>query len=265
MRKLSVLLLLITVSKIQAQFFSGEIIINDKSVYYLNQVFVTNLSSQKTIYTDYFGSFKIPAKPGDVIRFTSIVTERKDITVTPVQLQTEKNFVELNVAYYDIQEVVIKNFKPTGNLQKDVTSLKNGEQALALQKMIGLPSPKGNGLPPELPLVGLAGGGLTFSLESIYDLLSGERKKKERAQKYEQMASGIGKIRQYYGDAYFTGLKIPADLIDNFLEFVYTSDDLSHFIKSDNFEAVSVYIEKYLPIYQRRLRNSMLMNEERPR
>ena len=68
--------------KVQSQFFSGEIIIRDKSVYYLNQVYVTNLTEHKTVYTDYFGTFKIPAKPGDVIRFTSIVTDRKDVTVT---------------------------------------------------------------------------------------------------------------------------------------------------------------------------------------
>ena len=30
--------------------------------------------------------------------------------------------------------------------------------------------------------------------------------------------------------------------------------------KDNNYEAVSVYIEKYLPIYQRRLRNSHLMD-----
>ena len=124
--------------KVQSQFFSGEIIIRDKSVYYLNQVYVTNLTEHKTVYTDYFGTFKIPAKPGDVIRFTSIVTDRKDVTVTAEQLQTGKNFVELKIAYYDIQEVVINKFRPTGNLRKDVSSLKTGEKTLALQKMIGL-------------------------------------------------------------------------------------------------------------------------------
>ncbi|MBU4537278.1 MAG: hypothetical protein L6264_12175 [Weeksellaceae bacterium] len=258
MKKFFLLLTFFILTQVKAQFFSGEIIIRDNSVYYLNQVYVTNLTSQSTVYTDYFGAFKIPAKPGDVIRFTSIVTDRKDVTVSAEDLQNPSNFVELKIAYYDIQEVVISKFKPTGNLRKDVSSLKTGEKTLALQKMIGLPAPKGDGTSPQLPVAGLSGGGLTFSLESIYDILSGERKKKERANQYEKMNTTVTGIRNYYGTEYFTNLKIPANFIDNFLQFIYTSENLYPYIQNNNYEAVAVYIEKYLPIYQRRLRNSHL-------
>ena len=261
MRKLFLLLTFFILIKVQAQFFSGEILIRDKSVYYLNQVYVTNITAHKTVYTDYFGTFKIPAKPGDVIRFTSIVTDRKDVTVTADQLQTGKNFVELKIAYYDIQEVVISRFKPTGNLRKDVTSLKTGDKTLALQKMIGLPVPKGDGTPPLLPVAGFSGGGLTFNLESIFDILSGERKKQERAQQYEKMNQAVANIKKYYGEAYFSNLKIPVNFIDNFLQFVYSSDDIYPFVQANNYEAVAIYIDKYLPIYQRRLKNSHLMEE----
>ena len=261
MRKLFLLLTFFILIKVQAQFFSGEILIRDKSVYYLNQVYVTNITAHKTVYTDYFGTFKIPAKPGDVIRFTSIVTDRKDVTVTADQLQTGKNFVELKIAYYDIQEVVISRFKPTGNLRKDVTSLKTGDKTLALQKMIGLPVPKGDGTPPLLPVAGFSGGGLTFNLESIFDILSGERKKQERAQQYEKMNQAVANIKKYYGEAYFSNLKIPVNFIDNFLQFVYSSNDIYPFVQANNYEAVAIYIDKYLPIYQRRLKNSHLMEE----
>ncbi len=261
MRKILFLGILLMITNINAQFFSGEIIIRDKSVYYLNQIYVTNLTEQKTVYTDYFGSFKIPAKAGDVIRFTSIVTDRKDVTVTAEQLETSKNFVELKIAYYDIQEVIISRFKPTGNLRKDVSSLKNGEKALALQKMIGLPSPKGDGTPPQLPVAGFNGGGLTFSLDSVYEILSGERKKKERAQQYEKMNSTVKNIKNYYGIPYFTNLKIPENLIENFLQFVYSSDDIYSYVQANNYDAVGIYIDKYLPIYQRRLKNSSLMDQ----
>ena len=261
MRKLFLLLTFFILIKVEAQFFSGEILIRDKSIYYLNQVYVTNITAQKTVYTDYFGTFKIPAKPGDVIRFTSIVTDRKDVAVTADQLETGKNIVELKIAYYDIQEVVISKFKPTGNLRKDVTSLKTGEKALALQKVIGLPVPKGDGTSPQLPVAGFSGGGLTFNLESIFDILSGERKKQERAQQYEKMNLAVSNIKNYYGEAYFANLKIPVNLIDNFLQFVYSSDNISTYVQANNYEAVGIYIDKYLPIYQRRLKNSNLMNE----
>lgn len=260
MKKFFLLAVFFILNNLQAQFFTGDIIIRDNSVYYLNQVYVTNLTAQKTVYTDYFGSFKIPAKAGDIIRFTSIVTDRKDVVVTAENLQNTSNFVELKIAYYDIQEVIISKFKPTGNLRKDVSSLKTGEKMLAVQKMIGLPSPKGDGLPTQLPVAGFSGGGLTFGLDSIYDILSGEKKKKERAEQYEKMNTTITGIKNYFGVEYFTNLKIPAHLIDNFLQFVYTSENLYPYIQAKNYEVTSVYIEKYLPIYQRRLSNSHLMD-----
>jgi hypothetical protein len=260
MKKLFLLATLFILTEVHSQYFSGDIIIRDNSVYYLNQVYVTNITAQKTVYTDYFGAFKIPAKPGDIIRFTSIITDRKDVTVSAENLENNNNFVELKVAYYDIQEVVISRFKPTGNLRKDVTFLKTGEKTLALQKMLGLPSPKGDGLPTQIPAAGFSGGGLTFGLDSIYDMISGERKKKERATQYEKMNATISGIKSYYGVEYFTNLKIPANLIDNFLQFVYTSDNLYPYIQANNYEAASIYIEKYLPIYQRRLKNSHLMD-----
>lgn len=260
MKKFFLLTFLLVLNALNAQFFSGEIIIRDNSVYYLNQVYVTNITAQKTVYTDYFGSFKVPAKIGDVIRFTSIVTDRKDVVVTAENIQNTSNFVELKIAYYDIQEVVISRFKPTGNLRKDVSSLKNGEKMLAVQRMIGLPVPKGDGLPTQLPAAGFSGGGLTFGLDSIYDILSGEKKKKERAAQYDKMNATITGIKKYYGVEYFTNLKIPENLIDNFLQFVYTSENLYPYIQANNYEVASIYIEKYLPIYQRRLRNSNLMD-----
>ena len=252
------LFLLIFVSQIRAQQFSGEIVIRDNSNYYLNQIFVTNLNEFKTVKADIYGNFKINAKEGDVIRFTSIVTDRKDIKISKKNLE-ENNFVELKIAYYDIQEVIISRFKPSGNLRKDVLSLKTGEKTMAIQKAIGLPQPKGDGLPTQLPAASFTDGGLTFGLNSIYDLISGEKKKKERLYRYEKMNVSITAIKNYFGTEYFLSQKIPENLIDNYLQFVYTSDNLLPYIETGNYTMVAVYMEKYLPIYQKRLKNSYLL------
>ncbi len=257
MKNLFTLLLLVFLAKINAQTYSGEVFLRDNSVLYLNQVYVTNLTMQKTVLSDYNGDFTISANAGDIIRFTSIVTERKDIKITP-QMTGQKNLIELKIAYHDIQEVVINRFKPTGNLKYDVNALKKEDKALAIKKVIGLPEPKGDGTPPQLPVAGLRDGGLTFSLESIYDILSGERKKKQRYMAYERMNNSVVQIKNYLGKDYFTRFKIPENLIDNFLQFVYTSENIEPYIMAGNFEAVKIPIEKYLPIYQRRLRNSNL-------
>ncbi|WP_415329145.1 hypothetical protein [Chryseobacterium sp. MMS23-Vi53] len=257
MKKLFTLLLLIFLTKINAQIYSGEVFLRDNSILYLNQVYVTNLNAQKTVLTDYNGDFNLAVNVGDVVRFTSIVTERKDIKITP-QMIGQKNLIELKIAYHDIQEVVISRFKPTGNLRYDVNSLRKEDKGLAIKKVIGLPEPKGDGTSPQLPVAGLRDGGLTFSLESIYDILSGDRKKKQRYMAYEKMNSSVAQIKNYLGKDYFAKFKIPENLIDNFLQFVYSSENIEPYVMVGNFEAIKVPIEKYLPIYQRRLRNSHL-------
>ena len=66
-------------------------------------------------------------------------------------------------------------------------------------------------------------------------------------------------IRNYYGTEYFTNLKIPTNFIDNFLQFIYSSENLYPYVERNNYDAIAIYIDKYLPIYQRRLRNSHLI------
>ncbi|MFC7348113.1 hypothetical protein ACFQO9_15450 [Chryseobacterium zhengzhouense] len=257
MKKLIFVMLLVFAVKINAQTFSGEVFLRDNSSLYLNQVYVTNLTTLKTVLTSYNGDFSIKAEPGDIIRFTSIVTERKDVKMTS-QMLSSKNLVELKIAYHDIQEVVISRFRPTGNLRYDVNSIRKEDKGLAIKKIIGLPEPKGDGTSPQLPVAGLRDGGLTFSIESIFDILSGERKKKQRLVAYERMHTSVTNIKNYLGTDYFIRLKIPANLIDNFLQFVYTSENIEVYLQAGNIEAVKLPIEKYLPIYQRRLKNSHL-------
>lgn len=259
MKQFLILICIGLFSSLNGQFYKGEIYIRDKSNLYLNQFYVTNVTLHKTVLADYNGNFAIPASAGDIIRFTSIVTERKDIEVTPQMLTNLKNYAELQIAYYEIQEVVIKAFKPSGNLRKDVSMLKPSEKAFELRKVIGLPEPKGDGTPPEIPVLGF-NGGLSLSIDSFYDIISGEAKKKKRYYEYEKMSKTITNIQQYYGDDYFIRLKIPKELIPNFLQFVYSSDNLNVFTDQGNYEPVKIYFEKYLPIYMKRLRNSSLMN-----
>lgn len=221
-------------------------------------MYVTNLNDMKTILTDYSGNFTIHAKIGDVIRFTSIIAERKDVKVTQGFFENPLNIFELKFSYHDIQEVVISNFKASGILKKDVIALNKKDKGEIVEKMIGLPKPKGNGLSPEQPIAAFANGGFSLGLNSIYEILSGERKKKERLYAYETMNSDITNIRNYFGDTYFEELKIPQNLINNFLQFVYRSDNLKPYLEAQNFESAKFSIEKYLPVYLKRLRNSTL-------
>ncbi len=254
------LMMVISFAPLKAQVLSGEVYIRDNTELYLNQIYVTNLTTHKTVLSDYYGNFSIPAAKGDVMRFTSIISNRKDVRVTDEMLSHQNNRIELSVAYYEIQEVIINRFRPTGNLRRDVAVLKSSDKANEIKKVIGLPEPTGNGLPPQLPVASFADGGLNFSVDAIFEILSGERKKKERLIAYERMEYSIKSIRDYFGKPYFAKHKIPEHLIDNFLQFVYTSNNLYSFVESGNFEGTQIYIERYVPVYQKRLQNSSLID-----
>ncbi len=257
MYKTLLLSFLLAFSLMQAQTFTGQIFMRENSAIYLNQVYVTNINDQHTVLSNYNGEFEIKAKVGDVIRFTSILSERKDITMDSRTLNIGLNIIELSPMYHTIKEVVI-GWKPTGNLRRDVLSLKENEKKIEIQNMLGLPTPKLQKGPVLDPIAGFSGGGLSLNLGSVYELFSGDRKKKQRLYDYERMMSGIKEIKNYLGQDYFTRMKIPANMIDNFLQFVYSSDNLIPFIETGNLESTKVYIEKYLPIYQKRLRDSNL-------
>ncbi|MCT4010749.1 hypothetical protein HZQ24_00105 [Elizabethkingia anophelis] len=257
MKKYFTGLLFLFILIFHGQTFNGTIYLRDNSALYLNQIYVTNLNTQKTFLADYQGEFNIPAKVGDVIRFTSIVTERKDITLTPQYFQDKRMLVELSIAYHEIKEVVLRRFKPTGNFKVDVLSTRE-DKRLALANKIGLPSPKGDGTSPRSPVASFNNGGLGFNVQSVFDILTGERRKQERLYAYEAMQKNVTNLHNYYGDDYFIKLKIPKNLIDNFLQFVYTSDDLGPLVKSGDYAIIEMSIEKYLPVYLKRLRNSNL-------
>lgn len=245
--------------KISAQIFSGSLYMKDQSVIFLNHIFVTNLSTHKTVLSNYNGKFQIDAQVGDIIRFTSSSTERKDIKITAERL-SNPNLIELSLGYIIIPEVTIKNFKASGNLRKDAIVLnKQFEKKKQVNDAIGLPQPKPQEGAMAVPPVAL-NNGLAFNLNSIYDVFSGEQKKKERLYEYEKMNRNLFILKNYLGDEYFVSLKLPKNLVDNFLQFVYTSDNLLPYFERNNLEGIKTSIEKYNPIYQKRLRNSKLMN-----
>ena len=261
MKRLFIIGLLIIVWQAKAQVFSGQIFMRENaSDLFLNRAYVTNLSTQFTTLSGYNGEFSIPAKEGDVIRFTSIITERQDFKIKPDNLSRKSNFVQLKPAYHQIEEIVIK-FKPTGDIRKDVMALRSAEKPLKVAELIGLPEPVGDGYSPQEPVAALKDGGFSINVQTIYDAISGDAAKKKRLKNFEIMDSEISAVKNYYGVEYFKKLKIPANLIDNFIQFVYLSDNIKIYIMSKNLEGVKPYIEKYLPIYLERVQNSHLTGQ----
>lgn len=234
------------------QKITGEIILKDLENVYISKMYITNLNNQETTLAGVKGTFSIRAKVGDMLRFTSNRTERKDLVITAPMLAKGHQLITLELIPKEIKEVVLARFKPSGNLQKDSEKLNRIDKAKEIKKMIGLPEPKDSSN-TETPPASFANGGFNLNLNSIYDILSGEAKKRKRRLRYEKMQQTIKNVRGTLDDTYFVKLKIPENLIGNFLEFIYISENKN--LTSQN---VRILSEKYLPIFQQRLSNSHL-------
>ena len=145
---------------VQSQEVKGYIYLNEDERIFLNHIYVTNLNTEKTILSKINGAFSIPAKEGDIIRFTSFLTQRKDIKVTNDILQKTENFIELKQEYNNIEEVVIK-FRPTGNLRTDVERLGYKKRPVHIDKIIGLAKKSKNTTDDDAPM-GIKKGGIVI-------------------------------------------------------------------------------------------------------
>lgn len=255
MRKYLLIFALLLFTGLSAQSYSGKVFMRDNADIYFNSVYVTNLRTFQTVLSKTNGTFSIPALAGDKIRFTSMLAVRKDLTIGVKDIENESNYIQLTPSYHSIEEVVL-GWKPSGDLRADVMTLKDESRRMAIADMLGLPQPKPRDRNYTEPLAGFSGGGLAVSVDGIYNLISGEQKKKERLLAYERMQRSVSSMRNYFGEDYFEKVKIPTRMIDNFLQFVYSSDNIALLIENGQIESTKVFIEKYLPIYQKRLRDS---------
>lgn len=243
----------------KSQDFFGQIYIKERNTLHQNQIFITNLSTHYTAVSDANGNFKIPAKVGDILRITSLISQRKDLKITERHLKTDKNYIEIELSYREIPEVVIR-FRPTGTLKKDVRAIKDSERKMEIANIVGLPQPKGDGYSPPPSLSLGAGIGATGVVEHLYDVISGDIHRKKRLKEFEIMDRNIKIMKKYFGINYFKKMNIPEHLIDDFLIFVYKSDNIKKYIYAQNIDATRLYIEKYLPIYTKRLKDSKLIS-----
>ncbi len=250
--------LLLTIQAHYAQVFNAQIYLKDNQSVSLNQVYVTNMRTDQTVLSNIKGNFVLPVKLGDIIRFTSVITNRVDVKIDANLLAKSNNSVFLDVADMEIKEIVLSRFKPSNNYPKDLLKLKiNNDKMERLNRAIGLPN--GKDFEPELDQIASFNNGMVLNINAIYELLSGENKKKKRLYEYEKMKNNLNKINHYYGDIFFINQKIPLRLVNDFLQFVYLSDNIENLVEKHNYASISFYINKYLPIYLQRIKNSNLL------
>lgn len=248
-----------------ARWIHGNIILDpDGDV--AEGVYVTNLNSKKTVISNFSGNFSILAKVDDVIEFKSDYFEYRRIRITQEIYNRPKFVVHLNINVIELQEALI-SANLTGILTKDVTAGKRNDELTDLYKRLGV-NPDINPIKDTSDLkFGLFGGDISLTrldVGRIYDALSGDLKKRQNTLKYESAANKYSYIRRYFGDDFFVkDLKIPQHKINDFINYTYTTSNMSGDLERNQYLKIMETLTRYAIIYRNLFTSEKLNQNEK--
>ncbi|WP_286500434.1 hypothetical protein [Empedobacter falsenii] len=253
MKSLFTILILLLSNFIFAQekWVQGNIIIDDSDDT-AEGVYVTNLRTNHTTISNFTGTFLIQAKVNDTLKIQSDWYENRLIILRPNLFNKQTIVVHLAVQTIQLNTAYIGQ-KLTGILEKDV---KNGKKADVVTKLY-----KSLGVNPDIKPIkdtsslkaGFLSGDITLTrldIGRIYDVFSGKAKQRKALLDYEDKYDKITKIKNYFGDDYFTNdLKIPKFKIRDFIDNALTNTESKIELNDVNYFKLLQLFNSYSKIY----------------
>tara|TARA_B100000929_G_C15401891_1_gene384857 strand:- start:72 stop:851 length:780 start_codon:yes stop_codon:yes gene_type:complete len=197
----------------ERQVFNGAIVVD--SVQYVSGVHVVNLTAETGTTTGKNGEFKIFAKAGDTIFFSSLQFENKKYIVSTSSFGKLVK-IGLIQKFNELDEVQLDDIRLSGVLSEDITRMPK-----SIYEKLGIPFPKPRRSSLELAIQSATGGG---PLISVMNKLNGTTERLEKAEANNELKILVNKSLNLVGENYFMGqLKIEENEVINFL--FYCTDD----------------------------------------
>ena len=244
-RKLTCLFLLVFFamkgfSQEKYALISGKIISSNNAV---GNVHIVNQNTKLGTVSNDNGEFEMMVSLNDILLFSSIEYERKEVSITGNFLKYKKIVVELMPSVNELNEVFIEGL--TGNLNYDIKKVP--KYTLPKHSFFLKPGDLKKALPPDLhgsqksPYVGFfppIPGSVTIP-DAGYE--AEQRLKREIARK-KQFPSNI---KKQLGLAYFTDkLHIPEDKINHFLAYCEDRDIIAQYYKHNLLQVIQILREE---------------------
>ncbi|MGW9685547.1 hypothetical protein [Flagellimonas sp. 2504JD1-5] len=201
-------------------------------------VVVQNVSSTRAVITDVNGNFSIPVKLTDTLVFSAVQFKRKMLIVDKVLLNTSFISVPLEEFVNELEEVVVKPYNLSGDLDQDLDGLQLEKDVSA--EALGLPNahakiPTQSERKLQQATFGKFNVGmiLTPPLDPIINAITGRTKMLKNRVKVDKAYARTQHVQGFYVDSLFvTTLKIPLEKIDDFMYFCEVDEEFQTVVNS---------------------------------
>lgn len=230
------------------QMRSGNDFISDISIY--------NKRTQKTAFSNVFGRFYIDAQNGDMLVLKGLDIFTEIVQIDEKIIEDKSLIVLLNVDALVLKDVIARR-KLSGNLDKDIRSQPYKDDLKTLEERMNLPkSPNADGIKNSEPVYAMEKP-LSLNVDAIYDILSGNRFRRENLTKWENREKKLKKIIEFFGEKYFIDeLGLPQNHIREFVEFCWETSNIQDDYKWNNFYLMNETLKVKSLIYIKSLKGN---------
>ncbi|WP_128331364.1 hypothetical protein [Apibacter sp. HY039] len=242
----------------QKKILKGKVYINETGES-VSGIYVKNLNSDYTTITDLIGNFYMPAEKGDAIVFQSYNIEKRTVIVTFLMQEKGIMSIQLDVKEKQLDNIYITDFKTYGNIELDVKRIPMMNKTNELMAKLGnlYPTMKMDGS-TDVATESAKLSTMKFGIDAVFDVLSGDNKRRERLSAYEEQIKEIKTIHEYFGDEYFLGLGLEKNQIDEFILYTYLNHDVRFYYKHGNYFQILNTFDKNILAFKARKENKVI-------
>ena len=198
-------------------------------------VHVVNLTAETGTTTNEKGVFRIQAKAGDTLFFSSIQFEHAKVVVKESSMQQILQ-VRLMKKFNELDEVQLDDIRLTGDIAKDIDLVPKSNY-----EKLGMPYPKPRRTSLELAIHSAYSEG---NIASLINMLNGKFKRLEKAEENNEMSISVNKGLNLVGKSFFISkFGIEESEIINFLFYCAEDSEYSKLVNQESVLKLMEYFE----------------------
>ncbi|WP_394749618.1 carboxypeptidase-like regulatory domain-containing protein [Spongiimicrobium salis] len=223
----------------------GQITSETKDV---SDIHVINSTSKTATISDSKGMFSISVKRNDTIWFSAIQYKRTFLIVDQKVWDSEGITVPMEEANVELNEVVVRPYNLSGNIEADIQNLKIGPVITA--STLGLPN--ANVKPLTKNERNLFTAMTEQGLHRLLDEITGHNKRLRKLVSQDENELRIKTAREFYPDSiYSQQLKIPSEKIYDFIYFCAVDSTFKEQVETQDKLKFLRFLEKKSIVYRK--------------